>query len=376
MAAIEILIVDDLPENLRILQEILHSEGYIVRAFKDGNFAIQSILLQKPDMILLDVMMPSINGFEVCTKLKENSSTKDIPILFLSALDDVENKSKAFAMGAVDYITKPFQSWEVSARVKTHLELNAIRKKLQNQNNLLLANLKQAHKVQNMMLPRAPKLEGLDIQVKYKAVETLGGDYYDFIYEGNSLGVLIADVAGHGLPAALIVSMLKVSFWSLKKSFAEPKKMLENLNKILIENIDTNFATVIYFSINLDSLQLKVSNGGHPEMYVIRKSGDVLRLKPRGNILGVIPNPSYDMNEIQLQKEDRIVVYTDGLIEATNSSKEFYGHERFVDFISESRDLSAREFLDKFWNHLMEWVGDIQNIDDDIAIVVIDVLKS
>lgn len=126
-----VLIVDDNPKNLQVLASILRTCKYKVAMVKDGIKAIKFIKSRKPDLILLDIMMPDIDGFEVCEKLKQDDSTKDIPVIFISALAEIEDKVKGFEAGGVDYITKPFQQQEVIARVQTHLELRNAYEKLE-----------------------------------------------------------------------------------------------------------------------------------------------------------------------------------------------------------------------------------------------------
>lgn len=128
-----ILIVDDTPSNIRILFDILHGIGFKVSVVQSGELALQQVPLIQPDLILLDVMMPGIDGFETCSRLKLNESTREIPIIFMTALSDVENKVKGLKLGAVDYITKPIQLEEVLARVKVHLALRNMQVKLQNE---------------------------------------------------------------------------------------------------------------------------------------------------------------------------------------------------------------------------------------------------
>ncbi|MBI9047262.1 MAG: EAL domain-containing protein [Anaerolineaceae bacterium] len=132
-----ILIVDDNPANLNILSQILEQEGYTIRAVRNGTMVMNSIKAEPPDLILLDIIMPEINGFEVCKQIKLDQNTADIPIIFISALDDLTNKVYAFQVGGLDYITKPFQVEEVLARVRTHLSLKKLQNELKNWNETL-----------------------------------------------------------------------------------------------------------------------------------------------------------------------------------------------------------------------------------------------
>ncbi|MBD2462678.1 response regulator [Oscillatoria sp. FACHB-1407] len=133
-----ILIVDDQPNNLQVLSSLLSHEGYRVRKATSGMFALKAVQAEVPDLILLDIQMPQMNGYEVCASLKSSPDTCDIPIIFLSALDDVNDKVRAFTMGGADYVTKPFQGLEVLARVKHHITIQQQRKKLKHLEEELL----------------------------------------------------------------------------------------------------------------------------------------------------------------------------------------------------------------------------------------------
>lgn len=159
----QIIVVDDNPANLRLLMDILAYEGYEVRPANSGKLAVAAAIASPPDMILLDVLLPDRNGYEVCMELKSLKAFEDIPVIFISGLDDEAEKANAFACGAVDYITKPFKHKEIIARVKTHLEARMLRRKLsdiesaeekadikiqelQNQNDLLKRELEDCKK--------------------------------------------------------------------------------------------------------------------------------------------------------------------------------------------------------------------------------------
>lgn len=139
----DILAIDDTPENLALLSQMLTEKGYKVRSVTKGSTAIRGAKAAPPDLILLDVKMPEMNGYEVCQHLKAEERTKDIPIIFISALGDVFDKVKAFQVGGVDYITKPFQVEEVLARLDTHLTIRKLQIKLEAQNTQLQREITQ-----------------------------------------------------------------------------------------------------------------------------------------------------------------------------------------------------------------------------------------
>ncbi len=154
-----ILIVDDTPENLRLLSNMLAAAGYKVRAVTSGARALTAIQASPPDLVLLDIMMPEMNGYQVCQHLKDNAQTRDIPIIFLSALDETEDKLRAFNVGGVDYVTKPFQLPEVIARVEAHVELRRYQQELRTTNEELARQLEAVNTLNAELLARNEELD-------------------------------------------------------------------------------------------------------------------------------------------------------------------------------------------------------------------------
>ncbi len=145
-----VLIVDDNPTNLQVLSQLLKKAGYKTRVAMDGESAIEQVRSDPPELILLDVQMPGIDGFKTCQKLKEDRSIQDIPVIFITALADLENKVKGLSIGAVDYITKPFQHEEVLARVKVHLMIRFLTQKVQEQSLALQLANHELHRLANL----------------------------------------------------------------------------------------------------------------------------------------------------------------------------------------------------------------------------------
>ncbi|GAK49902.1 response regulator receiver sensor signal transduction histidine kinase [Candidatus Moduliflexus flocculans] len=154
-----IMIVDDIPANLRMLMEILKSQQHVVRPVSHGHLALVSAQTQPPDLILLDIMMPEISGYEICRQLKNDARTRDIPIIFISAKDDIQDKAYAFQIGGVDYITKPFQADEVLLRVHTHLKLSRLQRSLQKQNSILQQEIRQRQEAEEAVRQMNARLE-------------------------------------------------------------------------------------------------------------------------------------------------------------------------------------------------------------------------
>ena len=205
-----LLLVDDDPENIEIVNSIL-GEEYEIRVAKNGVKALELANMDpRPGLILLDVVMPHMDGYEVCKHLKADPKTRVIPVIFLTGKTDVADETHGFEVGAVDYIHKPFSPPIVTARVRTQLMLRDAHETVARQLATMNSELEMARQVQSSILPREiPELSGLEIVARYLPMRSVAGDFYDFlVVDEKHLGILIADVSGHGLPSALIASML------------------------------------------------------------------------------------------------------------------------------------------------------------------------
>jgi len=196
-----ILIVDDAPENLTILELILKRDGYRVESALSAELALQSIEQRKPDLILLDIMMPDVSGYQLCQQIKENRPTEDIPVLFISALNSTKDKVSGFSAGAVDFITKPFKPEEVLSRVRTHLELQRVQSALQRQNDRLMKEIEERKRVEaelaeaNKLLEKLANIDKLT-QLANRALfdETLAKEWAHMLREKSSLALILCDI--------------------------------------------------------------------------------------------------------------------------------------------------------------------------------------
>lgn len=197
----KILVVDDIPDNLDLLCSLLTRKGFGVTVADSGVEALQMIKENAPDLILLDICMPQMDGYEVCQALKSNSDTKDIPVIFISALDEVLDKVKAFRVGGVDYITKPFHMAEVLARVSSHIAIHQLQRQLEEQNELLRQEIRDrlaaetALQAANQELQRLAHMDGLtQVANRRNFDSTLAQEWRRLAREQQSLSLILCDV--------------------------------------------------------------------------------------------------------------------------------------------------------------------------------------
>jgi sulfur transfer complex TusBCD TusB component (DsrH family) len=240
------------------------------------------------------------------------------------------------------------------------------------------AELGVARQIQSATLPReVPKLSGLTIAERYVPMSEVAGDFYDFIVDGPMrLGVLIADVSGHGVPAALIASMLQVAFAGQSHHASDPARMLAELNRSLVGKFEEHYATGAYVFIDLEKSLLRYAGAGHPPVMLASRSAKTVRLiEENGTVLGMIPDAPYTAIEVRLQPGDRVLLYTDGVFEAMNAAQVEYSKPRLEKFLAANTDLSADKFANALLDDVNVWSDDPngRSQDDDITLVVLDI---
>ena len=371
-----VLVVDDAPANIRVVNEILHTT-YKVKIATNGAKALELAgATPAPDLILLDVVMPGMDGYEVCTHLKADPGTRDIPVIFLTGQTDTADETRGFETGAVDYIHKPFSPAVVAARVHTHLALRETRAQLERQLVAIRSELETARQIQLSILPREiPKLAGLDIAPRYIPMTSVAGDFYDFIVvDEKRIGVLIADVSGHGMPAALIASMLKIAFSAQTAYACDPARVLAGLNDALCGKFQGHYVTAAYALIDMEKKTVCYAGAGHPPLLLREQSsGKALSLLENGLFLGYFPNITYSAIEAPFQEGDSLLFYTDGISEMMNREEEQFGETRLKLFLEEHGDLAPGDLVGHLLDHLSVWSGRAsgEEPDDDVTVVAV-----
>ncbi len=374
MAAESILLVDDNQTNLQMLFQLLEkSVGGKLLVAKNGETALTIARKIKPDLVLLDIMMPGIDGFEVCRRLKADPATRPIPVIFLSALDETADKVKGLQLGAVDYVSKPFQAEEVIARVNTHLTIHRLNREVQEQRDQLEHELKVVSELQRGLLPeRLPSARGLKLAVHYDTSRYAGGDYYDVVeLPDGRCGLLVADSEGHSAPATVMMAMTCALFRSCPELHDRPEKVLDFINTNLCKVNKESFVTAIYAVYDGTRRTLRVARAGHPPPILFRPAEGQAREVPCEGVfmMGFDPYEHIPVVEIRLEPGDRVLLYTDGVSERFNPDKQPYGEERLCRQTERPGAVGPAAVVDGILQDLEAFAGG-RPADDDQTLVM------
>ncbi len=377
-AKFKILLVDDSPSNIDILIEAL-GDDYVISVALNGVSAIDSVKNNMPDIILLDIIMPEMDGFEVARRLKTDPEFKDIPIIFITAIDEIENKTAGFELGAVDYMTKPFEILEVKSRVKTHLSLKIARQKLAKQNAQLRHSLSLAKEVQQNLIPsKDPVFDGFDIAGKIIYCDETGGDYYDYIETVNrgseQLGIVVGDVSEHGIPSALLMTTARAFIRfraSLPGSLAQ---IVSDVNKLLTADVKDSgrFMTLLFFFLDSQRKCVSWVRAGHDPAIIFDREKDVFyELNNKGGLpLGLFPDTKYLEYRHDIKQGQIIILFTDGLWEAHDASGKLFGKDRIKNIIRSHAQESAQSIIYALIDAIKNFRGDVDQ-EDDMTVVII-----
>jgi sigma-B regulation protein RsbU (phosphoserine phosphatase) len=399
-----VLVVDDSPENIDLLGGVL-SQDYKIKVALNGEKALKIAGSEKPpDIILLDIMMPGMDGYEVCRRLKSDPKTRDIPVIFITSMSEVEDETKGLALGAIDYITKPIRSPIVQARVKSHLELKEARELLKNQNKTLELRVEERtrevldlqrvefglraaqEKVENELniaaqiqrsilptdFPAFPENSEFDLYAIMRPAREVGGDFYDFFFvDDDHLALIIADVSDKGVPAALFKIISRTIFRYIVMQRKTPAQVLTETNDLLCEDNDSGmFVTVLLAYYHLPSGLVTYSNGGHNPALSFGPDGTIKELAGKhGPVLGVRPGLTYREDAETLEPGQILVLYTDGVTEASSPRNELYGLDRFARLVTSCKSLELSQMVNQIDKDLKKFQQG--NQFDDITVLAL-----
>jgi serine phosphatase RsbU (regulator of sigma subunit) len=336
-----ILIVDDNPANVEILQMRLAANNYEIITAADGEEGLAAARDAQPDLILLDIMMPKMDGIEVCRHIRADVSMPFIPIIMVTAKADSKDVVAGLEAGGDEYLTKPVDHAALVARVKSMLRIKELHDTVLEQSAQLKAQLETATQIQSLFWPKIPELEaGGHIWAKSAPATYVGGDLYDVIpLPDDSLLAYVADVSGKGVPAALIMAALSTNIRSEALLQSEVDKLLETVNNTLhnLTSEEGFFATIVLGRYWPASGKLQLALGGHLQPLWIGPGGLGNLPQLKGISIGVTPDVHYEKKEILLSPGEAVLFFSDGVIEAENEDQALFGNARLIDYIKNAK---------------------------------------
>ena len=394
-----ILIVDDNPINRDLLYRQVETQGYQAVTAANGRQAIEMIQTGNYDLILLDIIMPEINGYQVLKWIR-SGSWRHIPTIMISALDEIDSVVKCIELGAADYLAKPFNPTLLKARLGACLEQKRLRDQessyleqlaianeeisqlnngLQAENMRLSTELEITQRLQMMLLPKEKELneiEGLEIAGFMEPADEVGGDYYDVLQHHGRITIGIGDVTGHGLESGVLMLMVQTAVRTLmENNETDPKKFFEVLNRTIYKNVqrmdsDKNLSLCL---VDYHEGVLSLS-GQHEEMVVVRSGGVIERVDTidLGFPIGLeetIEDFVFQA-QIHLNQDDVVILYTDGITEAENHLGEHYGLEQLCRIVQQNWQQSAQNIRLAVIQDLRSHIG-VEKVYDDITLVVL-----
>jgi len=411
-----LLILDDKQANRELLGLCLQEAGYASALSKDGHEALTLLQQRRFDLVLLDVNMPGLDGFEVLNIVRETHPATELPVVMATASDRSDDVVLALKLGANDYVTKPFDFPVVLARVETQLSLKhavdqmrLLEKHLEQRNRELESanhklttayrkmkrDLEAAARIQATFLPQVlPRLGGVNIAWMFHPCEELAGDTLNVVQlDDEHLGLYVLDVSGHGVAAALLsVTLSRILSASPASSSilleggdgssgyrpAPPKAVIGALAKRFPWDAGTEqFFTIAYGILHLGSGEFRYVSAGHPGLIHVSRDRKPAILEVPSFPIGIpfeTEDDHYQEQRLRLQSGDRLYLYTDGVTEARNSTLDLYGQERLLLTLERSRGSSLEESARDLTADLKTWCGS-GGFKDDISILAVEYLR-
>ena len=370
-----VLLVDDAKANLDILVEGLKGDHKLSVA-TSGETALQVAARTPLDLVLLDIVMPGMDGYEVCRRLREMPETADVPIMFLSSLEEVQNKTRGFEAGANDYLTKPFDMLEVKARVRSLLKAKAYSDAAREQ---IASELRVARDIQMGMLPHdfalVEEAYGVSFGAVLEPAREVGGDLYGVCAAGpERLVIFLGDVSGKGIPASMFMVRAISLAQLLAREIAEPERILGRLNdELATDNPSGMFVTFVCAVFEPQSHRLTLANAGHCRPVLLRANDPPRWAVPRlGTALGFEPGLAFERTELTLKPGDALIFYSDGVNEAFDPHEECYGNDRLLADAAGCAGHSAVDITSSLLRSVRAFAGKALQ-SDDIAILTLKV---
>ncbi len=384
-----ILIADDQQDVLDALRLLLKGHGYSIETVNSPADLLAAVARQVFDVLLIDLnyardTTSGREGLDVLSRLREIEDAP--PVVAMTGWATVGLAVEAMQYGVSDFVEKPWTNTRLLEILQKQIALGRERRESRRRaaeeararEEALIHQQEQereiaeARAIQEKLLPREiPQMPGYEIASAWQSARLVGGDYFDILpLDEKMLGICIADVAGKGMPAALLMSNLQAAVRGLSSLSLAPNLLCSRLNSIVYRNTDSDrFITFFYAQLEGPMRRLTYVNAGHNAPFVVRSDGSHERLREGGPVLGVFASRNYEMGSAQLSPGDRVILFTDGITEACGVEGEEFGEARLLRLLQDHRMLSADELQAKILAVVAEYSGG--RWQDDATLVVL-----
>ena len=366
-----IIVVDDNANDVQVIRRFLERRGYDVVPALSGEEGLRLAAQTIPDAIVVDYRMPGMDGFEVTQRIKNDLQLQTIPVLMLTGSDSAQHVVEGLGAGADDYVTKGSDVEILAARLRALLRMKAYQDQLRRMNQQMRRDLQIARRVQEALVPQR-EFHALNIEIRsaYIPSEVLSGDFYDYFMQDGQLYLFVADVSGHGLPAAILVSMLKSYIHTEAAAERSLANFMTSLNDFLFSvSLPTQYATAAFFRMD-EQGQLVYSNAAHPPFLLYQRDrARTAVFEQPGNLLGAMPHMVFEEFSLHVSPGDTLFVYTDGLTDRCNEQGDFYSIDRVAALLEQSPDADLTTVYDKIYSDVTDFAS-TEEFKDDIAFVV------
>ncbi len=376
-----VLVVDDTTVNREMLVRRLTRRGHTIAEAVNGREALDRLAEEDFDLVLLDIMMPGMNGYEVLERMRGHDDLRHIPVILISALDDTESVVEGIQKGADDHLPKPFNTQILHARVETCLAKKRLHDREKLYARALAREIDIAREIQAGFLPDTlPAPPGWELAARFRPARTVAGDFYDaFSLDDGRVGVVVADVCGKGVGAALFMALFRTLLRSLADRFLsahgdtddEARRLLAAVNDYIATNHDGAhmFATIFLAVLDPATGELVYVNGGHDAPLLTGPDGIAGQLDPTGPAVGMLPGLEYESARTDIAPGQTLLVYTDGVIDARTPDGHAFSLDRLRDLLDRPAD-SAAATLDRIDDALRSHTGDTEPFDDITLLAV------
>lgn len=360
------LIADDQPDVTEALRLLLKRDGFQTEAVHSPRAVLDSLSSENFDLVLMDLNYASDTtsgqeGLDLLARIGQ--AHHSLPVVVMTAWGSIPLAVEAMKRGARDFVEKPWDNRQL---------LSTLRRQIGGRAQAEREQMRDAMAAQQALLPRAvPRIPGVDMALAWTPARDVSGDYVDLIplSEGR-LGVALGDVAGKGVAAALVMANLQAAMRSLAPELAGPADLMTRVNRTVSANITSNRFITLFYGV-VEGRRLSYSNAGHLAPILVRADGTLEMLDSGGPVLGVFRNQQYSQAECELRAGDRLVVFTDGVVEAENADGAEFGSKRLADLVVSRRSLDAAQLRHTVMDVLARFTeGPLQ---DDATLLVLAV---